>query len=96
MSVILRGLGLDVDSMSSIVAYGLTRDLVGDVPIVDDIDGATIDQLFVIDFGGARPMTAAEWRRWRALMDRIRTCKVKARRVRKHKAAPEEVFFSWR
>jgi hypothetical protein len=73
MSVILEGLGLDVDSQSSIVAWGLTRDLEAGESIEQAIIGSSIENLFVIDFGGRRRMTASEFRRFKRRVKQVET-----------------------
>jgi hypothetical protein len=73
MSVVLRGYGLgDIDSGSSVVAFGLVRDLDAGETIETAIADASIAQLFVIDFDGRRKMTAAEYRKYRKLTAMMR------------------------
>lgn len=68
MSIVLKGLALDVDSTSSIVAYGLSVDPADEGAALDAITGATIEQLYVVDYGGQkRRPTPAEYRRWKRI-----------------------------
>lgn len=68
MSVVLRGLALDVDSESSVVAFGLAVDI-GASPTLDDLEATGIEQWYAIDYRvrKRRPVTEAEWRRIRRL-----------------------------
>lgn len=71
MSVVLHGFGLgDIDSGSTIVAFGLVRDLQAGEDTAQVITNAGIDQLFVIDYGHqfTRPLTEAEYRRFQRLI----------------------------
>lgn len=71
MSIVLHGLGLgDVNSGSTIVAFGLVQDLEEGQIAADVIANAGIDQLFVIDYGSTftRPLTEAEYRRYQMLI----------------------------
>jgi hypothetical protein len=66
LSIVVRGFGLDVDSSSSIVAFGLTRNHVDTEEPVQVVNQATIDESYVVEFSGAeRKPTPAEWARWR-------------------------------
>lgn len=74
MSIVLHGLGLgDVDSGSTIVAFGLVRDLEAGEDIAEVVQSAGIENLFVIDYGHQfpRPLTEAEYRRFQALIRMI-------------------------
>jgi hypothetical protein len=73
MSVILRGLGLDQNSFSSIVAFGLTIKLSDvDNPIVE-LENVGIEQMFAVDYSGShRPLTLDEWRQWKRILAQIR------------------------
>lgn len=71
MSIVLHGLGLgDVNSGSTIVAFGLVQDLDEGVEVEQVLGNATIEQLFVIDYGSQfpRPLTEAEFRRFQMLI----------------------------
>jgi hypothetical protein len=71
MSIVLHGLGLgDVNSGSTIVAFGLVQDLEAGQNPQEVIANAGIEQLFVIDYGSqfTRPLTEAEYRRWQMLI----------------------------
>jgi hypothetical protein len=71
MSIVLHGLGLgDVNSGSTIVAFGLVNDLEAGQDVAQVIATAGIEQLFVIDYGHqfTRPLTQAEYRRWQMLI----------------------------
>lgn len=64
MSIVLRGLGIGIDTGSTIVAFGLARDLGEGETVETAVVNADVSQLFVIDFGiGHRKPTAAEIRR---------------------------------
>lgn len=67
MSVLLRGFGLDVDSQSAIVAFGLTLDL--ESPTLADLEATGIENWYAIDYrvGIRRPVTQIEWRRIKRL-----------------------------
>lgn len=82
MSVILRGLGLDVDSTSSIVAFGLTVNPKTPEEAMDAIQKAGIENLFVIDFDGRRPLTKPEYRRYRRLVAMMRMGSVQFKQKR--------------
>lgn len=72
MSIILQGFGVDVDSLSSIVAFGLTVDPQTEEEAVEAIQGASIEQLFVVDYGGhRRKASQSEFRRFKRLSRRI-------------------------
>jgi len=72
MSVILKGFGRDVDSMSSIVAFGLAVNPVDEAGVVEAIQAADITQLFVVDYGGQRRKpSAAEWRMFKRMSKHI-------------------------
>ena len=71
MSIILHGLGLgDVNSGSTIVAFGLVQDLEEGADVASVIANAGIEQLFVIDYGHTftRKLTPAEYRRYQMLV----------------------------
>ena len=71
MSIVLHGMGLgDVNSGSTIVAFGLNQDLPEGVPVQEVLSSAGIEQLFVIDYGSqfTRPLTEAEFRRFQMLV----------------------------
>lgn len=78
MSVVLRGFGFSIiDSGSTIVAWGLNRDIADDEPIESAVANAGIDQLFVIDYGyGKRKMTKAEYRKYQQLVAMMRSGQV--------------------
>lgn len=67
MSVILRGMGLDVDSQSSIVAFGLALDI--ESPTLADLEATSIENWYAIDYrvGIRRPVKPIEWRRIKRL-----------------------------
>lgn len=74
MSVVLHGFGLgQIETQSSIVAFGLARDLDEGESIIDAIANAGIDQLFVIDYGHniGRTPTTAEYRRYKRLVKMV-------------------------
>lgn len=75
MSIVLHGLGIgEIDSGSSIVAYGLARDLNEGETVEQAIASADVSQLFVIDFGmGRRKPTAAEVRRFKRIASLVST-----------------------
>lgn len=64
MSIVLHGFGLgEVDSGSSLVTYGLARDLDQGETIEQAVASTGIENLFVVDFSaGQRKPTAAEFR----------------------------------
>jgi hypothetical protein len=71
--IVVYGYGLDVDSTSSIVAYGLTASPQTEDQESDAISNASIDEMFVVDYSvGRRRMTRAEYSRWRKLVAMIR------------------------
>jgi hypothetical protein len=73
MSVVLRGLGLDQDSFSSIVAFGLTIDVVDVANPMPELENAGIEQMFAIDYSGfSRELTMHEWRQWRRVVSQVR------------------------
>jgi hypothetical protein len=73
MSVILRGLGLDQDSFSAIVAFGLTIKLNDAESPILELENASIEQLYAIDYSGNhRPLTLNEWRQWKRILAQIR------------------------
>ena len=60
----MRGLGLDVDSETSVVAFGLAVDITAGQTVTQVFDAASIEQWFVIDYGcGQRKPTARECRK---------------------------------
>jgi len=68
MSIVLRGLGIGIDTGSTIVAFGLARDLDSGETVESAVQNAGIENLFVIDFGmGRRKPTAAEFRRFKRI-----------------------------
>jgi len=68
LSIVLRGFGLGVDTGSSVVAFGLARDLEEGETVESAVVNADVSQLFVIDFGmGRRKPTAAEIRRFKRI-----------------------------
>ena len=69
MSIVLHGMGLEIDSGSSLVTFGLSSDLEDGQTIDQAIVGAGIENLFVVDFGaGNRKPTAAEFRRFKRMV----------------------------
>lgn len=79
MSIVVRGFGLDIDSFSSIVAWGLNRDAIDAVNPLPELEAATIDECFVIDFrAGRRKMSRTEWTQWRRVLAVIRRSRAKA------------------
>ncbi len=73
MSVVLRGFGLDQDSTSAIVAFGLSVNLQNEASPVQELDNIGIEQMFAIDYSGStRPLTLAEYRQWRRIMSQVR------------------------
>lgn len=61
MSIVLQGLGLDIDSASSVAAFGLTVDR-GDAPppTQQELEVLSIENWYAIDYGnpcGRRPLT---------------------------------------
>ena len=70
MSIVLHGFGLgEIDSGSSLVTYGLARDLDEGETIEQAVASAGIENLFVVDFGaGQRKPTAAEFRRFKRMV----------------------------
>lgn len=74
MSIVLYGLGLEVDSGSSLVTFGLSNDLGEGQTIEQAIASAGIENLFVIDFGmGRRKPTAAEFRKFQRIAALVST-----------------------
>ncbi len=68
MSIVLRGLGIGVDTGSTIVAFGLARDVEAGESVETVVANADVSQLFVIDFGlGKRKPTKAEIRRFQRI-----------------------------
>lgn len=66
MSIVLHGLGVEIDTGSSIVSFGLASNLEEGQTIEQAATSASIENLFVIDFGlGRRKATAAEHRRFK-------------------------------
>lgn len=70
MSIILHGFGLgEIDSGSTLVTYGLSRDLDEGETVEHAVASAGIENLFVVDFSaGQRKPTAAEFRRFKRLV----------------------------
>ena len=70
MSIVLHGFGLgEIDSGSSLVTYGLARDLDQGETIEQAVASTGIENLFVVDFSaGQRKPTAAEFRRFKRLV----------------------------
>lgn len=68
--IVLHGFGLsEIDSGSSIVAWGLARDLDQGEILDQAVLNAGIEQLFVIDFcDGRRKPTKAEYRRYQRMV----------------------------
>lgn len=74
MAIVLRGLGLGIDSGSTIVAFGIARDLDEGETVEDAVRNASIENVFVIDFGmGRRKPTKAEFRRFKRISALIST-----------------------
>lgn len=74
MSIVLMGLGLGIDSGSTVVAFGIARDLEEGETIESAIQNTGIENLFVIDFGlGRRKPTAAEFRRFKRISTLVGT-----------------------
>jgi hypothetical protein len=71
VSFVLSGLGLDVDSQSSVVAFGLSIDLgtAPQPPTIVQLENTTIENWYAIDYRvrKRRPVTQIEWRRIRRL-----------------------------
>lgn len=68
MSIVLFGLGLEVDSGSSLVTFGLSNDLAEGQSLDQAIIGASIENVFVVDFGmGRRKPSAAEFRKFKRI-----------------------------
>ena len=73
MSVVLRGLGLDQDSFSSIVAFGMTVDVTDVANPMPELADVGIEQMFAIDYSGfSRELTMHEWRQWRRVVAQVR------------------------
>lgn len=73
MTVVVQGLGIDVDSESSMVAFGLTRDLTAGETVTQAFDGSSIENWFVIDYGcGQRKPSRSECRRIRKIIDMMK------------------------
>lgn len=70
MSIVLHGLGGgEIDSGSSLVTFGLNRDLNEGETVEQAVSSAGIENIFVVDFSaGNRKPTAAEFRRFRRLV----------------------------
>lgn len=69
MSIVLHGLGGDIDSGSSIVAFGLARDLDEGETIEQAVASSGIENLFVVDFSaGQRQASKAEFRRFKRMV----------------------------
>jgi hypothetical protein len=70
MSIVLHGLGVgEIDSGSSIVAFGLARDLDEGETVEQAVASTGIENLFVVDFGGGqRQANAAEFRRFKRMV----------------------------
>jgi hypothetical protein len=75
VSIVLHGFGLpEIDSSSSLVAFGLARDLEPGETIEQAVAFASIENLFVIDFGaGQRKPTGAEYRRFKRMVKMMQT-----------------------
>lgn len=74
MSIVLRGLGIGIDTGSTIVAFGLARDLEAGETVETAVLNAGVENLFVIDFGmGRRKPTAAEIRRFKRIAAMVGT-----------------------
>lgn len=73
--IVLHGFGVsDIDSGSTVVAWGLARDLDQGETIEQAITSTGIDNLFVIDFGyGQRKPTQAEYRRFKRIVAAMQT-----------------------
>jgi uncharacterized cupin superfamily protein len=73
MTIVIRGMGLgEVDTGSTIVAFGIARDLEAGESINDALINAGIDQLFVIDFTDRRKMKPHEYKKYKRLADVMR------------------------
>ncbi len=73
MSVVLRGFGLDQDSTSAIVAFGMSIDVQNIANPEVELENASIEQMFAIDYSGMhRPLTLAEWRQWKRIMAQVK------------------------
>lgn len=70
MSIVLHGFGSgEVDSETTVVTWGLARDLDAGQTIEDAVIGASIENLFVIDYGmGRRRPSKAEYKRWKKIV----------------------------
>lgn len=81
MSIVLHGLGVgEIDSGSSIVAFGLARDLDQGETVEQAVASTGIENLFVIDFSaGQRKATKAEFRRFKRLVAAMQTGSIQFR-----------------
>ena len=74
MSIVLRGFGIGLDSGSTIVAWGIARDLDEGETVESAIANADVSQLFVIDFGlGRRRPSLSEVRRFKRVSALVST-----------------------
>jgi hypothetical protein len=83
--IVVYGFGLDVDSSSSLAAFGLALNPI-DMPPEQELEvmeSATIEQLYAIDYSsGRRRLTQAEYQRWRKLVAAIKAGQMQAAKRR--------------
>ncbi len=73
--IVVRGFGLDVDSLSGLVGFGFSvapQDAI-EPPTVETLERFDISQAWAIDYGGERRRPrAGEWKRWRRWVEMLR------------------------
>lgn len=82
MTVLLRGLGLDQNSFSSIAAFGLTVNPTDSVPdTVGDLGQYSIEAFYVVDYSNnQRKLTKAEYQFLKGVIRLRHADKLKARK----------------
>lgn len=75
MAIVLHGFGDEsINTGSSIVSFGLGRDLDAGESVAEALDGASIENLFVVDFGtGRRKPSKAEAKRIKRMARLLKT-----------------------
>jgi hypothetical protein len=94
VSIVLHGLGVELDSGSSVVAFGLATNLEEGQTIEQAAVGASIENLFVIDYGqGRRRATAAEYRRYKRMLKMVMLGNIRWEQKKGRGAKPGDIEY---
>jgi hypothetical protein len=95
MSIVLWGMGAgEIDSETSVVTFGLNRDLEPGQTIEQAAVGASIENLFVIDYGqGRRRATAAEYRRYKRMLKMVMLGNIRWEQKKGRGAKPGDIEY---